>query len=112
MNEGTSLDESFNLSEKVLLYISKNEPLDARKINELVKNSGIEEDRMKLNIERLKQAGLIDGFLRKGLGSDYFTHADSIKLTYSGMKEIDELLKRKQGVKGVEINFGLLKFKI
>ncbi|MBD3389624.1 hypothetical protein GF415_01575 [Candidatus Micrarchaeota archaeon] len=109
--EKTSLDRSFNLAEKILLYISQHEPINDS-FNELIEQSGIDEDEMKLNIERLEKAGLLEGDFIHSIGALRFTHAMDIKLSYSGLKEVDILLRRKQGIKEMEVNLGLLKFRI
>jgi hypothetical protein len=109
MTEETSLDESFSLTEKILLYISKNEPID--NFQELIEKSGLPKDKIKLNIERLHSANLIEGSLHGGLGNRHFVAATNIKLSYAGLKETEALIK-KGGVKEMEINLGLLKFKI
>lgn len=111
MENKNNLEESFNLSELILLYISKNEPLDESKAKELLSKSRVDSQRFWLNFDRLKNAGFID----KGIIANYNHNRRIISpfaLTYAGMEEINKLLKRKQGIKEIEVNIGFLKFKI
>lgn len=101
--------EIFDISQKILMYILQNEPVDD--ISELINDSKIPEDTMKLNIERLHNAGLIEGHLIKGLGSRFFTASSNLRVSYYGLKELTSIIKPNEGEKSViSINVGELKF--
>jgi len=107
----TGLEESLNMTEMLLVYISKNEPMDRTGLLKLVEGAKIDPDKLLLNLGRLKDANLIDYEVILVFGED-FPRIYNVKLTYNGLKEIDSLLKRKNIVKGMELNFGLLKIMI
>ncbi len=100
----------FSLSEKILLYVGSNEPINS--FSDLILKAGIEESKMKMNIERLHEAGLITGNLVKTLGQQHFVHVHNIKLSYSGVQELTRLINDKKLVSGFEINLGALKFNL
>ena len=112
METKTNLGESLNIQEMILLYISKNEPMDTQQVEEMIEKSGIDENKLHLNIERLKSAELIDGHLTKGLGNQYFVNAIDLRLSQKGIDRITELLEQKKIIKEMEVNLGLIKFRI
>jgi hypothetical protein len=104
------LEETLNLAEKILIWIHINEPIN--NFNELIEKSEVEEEKLKLNIERLQSARLIEGTLLKTLGKVNFVHAFNIRLTYAGINELKRILNSRKLVKGIEVNLGALKFKL
>lgn len=109
---GKDNETFFDISQKLLAYIYAHEPID--NISELVEKSGLGEETIKLNIERLHDAGLLSGHLVKGLASRYFVHALDLRLSYNGLKELNSLFMPIIAEKGatsiLSIHIGKLEF--
>jgi len=103
-------NETIDLAQKILAWVSVNEPVD--NFQELIEQSKLEENKLKLNIERLHSAGIIEGQLIKTLGQREFVHANNVRLSYGGTLELQRLIDSKKLLKDVEINLGAIKFKL
>lgn len=102
--------DSFDIAQKLLAYIHENEPVD--NIKDLLEKSGVPEDTIKLNLERLHNSGLIEGHLIKTLGSRYFVQVNDLRLSYIGLKELSSLAKpiHSEGVSVLPIHIGEMEF--
>ncbi len=103
--------KTINIAQKILAYILENEPVDD--ISELVEKSGLPEGTIKLNIERLHRAGLLEGTLVKTLGSQRFVQVDNLMVSYEGIKELGSLFgQTPRGKPAVALEIGELKFEL
>lgn len=102
--------DSFDISQKLLAYIHENEPLD--NLAELLEKSELPEETIRLNLERLHNANLIEGHLIKTMGSRYFVQVNDLRLSYYGLKELASLVKpmQSEGASILPINIGKLEF--
>jgi len=103
------LNETLNISQKLLVYICENEPIDS--ISDLISKSKLSEDKIKLNIERLHNGDLIEGHLMKALGSRYFVHINDIRLSYAGLSELKRLFSNQESTNSIiQLNIGEMNF--
>jgi hypothetical protein len=104
------MENLFDISQKILMYICQNEPVDD--VSRLIKDSKIPEDTIKLNIERLYNARLIEGHLIHTVGSRFFSACLNLRISYFGLKELANLIKpiTKEGKSIISINIGELNF--
>lgn len=103
----------FDISQKLLAYVYSNEPVDNEKIIDLIMNSKLSEETIKLNIERLHDAGLIRGIFVKPGNKQYFVGVINLTLSYAGILELGNLIRRMEN-KGASsfltINIGEFNF--